>query len=163
MLKKIKAIFKHIIIGGIWTYIYVSLFKICLIYFWNFNPFSISSWQIIKEFWNAGGSIKSGSDYMLFILILSFFPIWILGWKYLYKKNYIKLILLPITMYNQRLIKKYTGEATNITIKNMGVKGMKIEEQIEAKCKSIKSAPSDEEVNEIRSALQDKLSSYNKK
>lgn len=163
MMKKVKKLIRNTLIGLIWSYLFISLFKICLIYFWNFNPFSSSSWIVVEQFWNAGGNISSGRDYLLLFLLISFFPLWILGWRSLCKKDYIKLLMAPFEAYHKRVLSKYSADGPRIVLKNLGVKEAKLEEQIEARYKKTEERATDEEVNSIRSALQEKLSSLEKK
>lgn len=141
MLKKLLKFSKFLLIGIIWTYLFVYISLMFTVAVWNFNYFSLTDWEIINSYWNQGGSIKTAKDYGLFLSLFLFIPLWLLGWKYLYHRNFIAILLLPITSYNNHMIKKYGADTSRIILKNMGSTAKKIdpEELIESKLKTIKS------------------------
>ncbi len=165
MLKKILKFCKCLLVGIIWTYIflYVSLFFTSAI--WNFNYLSLVDWEIISAYWNQGGSIKEAKDYGLFLTLILLIPTWIFGWRYFYHRNFIAIILAPINWYNQKQIKKYGKDTSRIVIKNMGSTGKKInpEEMIEAKLKDFKSNMEHQEKNSdiLREKLKEKFDKKN--
>ena len=107
---------------------------------WNFNYFSPLDWSIINSYWNQGGSIKEGRDYGLFLTLFLLIPLWLLGWRYFYHRNFITILLAPLNWYNQKKIKKYGQDSSRIILKNLGTTAKKInpEEIIETKLKNIK-------------------------
>ncbi len=165
MLKKLLKFCKWLMVGIIWTYVflYASLFFTSTI--WNFNYLSLIDWEIISAYWNQGGSIKEATDYGLFLTLILLIPLWILGWRYFYHRDFISILLAPINWYNQKQIKKYGQNASRIVIKNMGSTGKKInpEEMIEAKLKDFKTNIEQQEKNSdiLREKLKEKFDKKN--
>ncbi len=131
MLKKLKKFIKFSIVGMIWTYVYAYCTSLLVFVLWNFNYLAPSDWQMIGNFWDGGGSIRSGKDYIFMTMLLLIIPFWIAGWRYFYKLNFIQLILSPIVWYNKRQIKKISN-TTNVVLKNMGAnkKGPQLQDMI---------------------------------
>ena len=106
MLKKIFRLIRNLFIGLIWIFLYVTIINSELITLWNFNLLSVHSWNTIGYFWDAGGVIKSTKDF-LFLFNLALVPIlWFWGWRILARQDYISLLLLPYTIYNNYMIKR---------------------------------------------------------
>ena len=99
MLKKILHIFRFSLIGCVWTYTFLMLANYLTFSLWNFNFMSSHSWKVIDTFWNSGGVIKSGSDYLFLSFLISLPLIWIFGWKYFLKVNYINIIFVHLKIY----------------------------------------------------------------
>ncbi len=162
MFKRILKFIKFVLVGSVWSYLYLYASLILTIKIWNFNYLSLKSWRIINSFWNQGGIIKQPGDYGLFAVLLLLIPLWLLGWRYFYKKNFIALLLAPIVWYNKRTIAKYGSNSSRIILKNLGTTA-KIDpkEFIE---KQLKDAKSDIESREktsdsLREMLKEKISS----
>lgn len=151
----LSRILKVSIVGLIWTYLYVRSTQLLFIYAWNFDYFSASSWQKIFDFWNSGGTIKKGKDYLFLFSLLMLIPIWLIGWRILFKINFLSVLILPITLYNDRIIRKYGASSKRIILKNMGV-SIKTEDDVKSKLEAIK--PNEwNEANKIRDAVQEKF------
>ena len=120
MFKRILKFIKFVLVGSVWSYLYLYASLILTIKIWNFNYLSLKSWRIINSFWNQGGIIKQPGDYGLFAVLLLLIPLWLLGWRYFYKKNFIALLLAPIVWYNKRTIAKYGSNSSRIILKNLG-------------------------------------------
>lgn len=164
MLKRLKKFIKLSIVGILWTYIYVYCTGILMFLLWNFNYLSASDWQMISDFWESGGRIKSGKDYIFMTMLLLIMPFWILGWRYFYKLNFMQLILSPIVWYNKRQIRKY-GSATNVVLKNMGnnKKGPQLQDMIASRMK-LANKQKEPASLKIREGVQEKIiESENKK
>lgn len=156
-----KLIFKFIrtiFIGILWSYVYLMITNSLLIYFWNFSTLSANSWKSLRVYWESGGSIKVGKDYLLLTILLLLIPLWLWGWRRLFKKNYLEMLLSPIRLYNNYIIRKYGASSKRILLKNMG-RSAKIKDQIEEMSKPKTQIKTDEEVNKIRSAVAEKISS----
>lgn len=108
-----------------------------MILIWNFNFFSEKQWRMVSSFWNANGTIKGLSDYMLFVTLLLIVVVWFSGFKYFYKVSYIRLLLKPFEYFSKKQIEKYSKEGKHVVIKNLIV-GEKItlDELIEEKIKA---------------------------
>ena len=161
MIKKFVYIFRFTIIGILWSYIFLILANYATYNLWNFNFMSSHSWKIIYKFWNAGGVIKNGSDYLFFIFLISLPFIWIFSWRYFLKLNYVNIILYPINIYNRYIITKYGQENSRIVLKNVK-STQKIIDEIKDKLESIKPEKTKEAAN-IRTQIIKKLEQNNKK
>lgn len=130
---------------------------------WNFDYLSTNDWQTIGNFWEGGGSIKTGKDYIFMTMLLLIIPFWILGWRYFYKINFVQLLLSPIIWYNKRQIKKY-GPTTNIVLKNMGTnkKGPQLQEMIADRVK-LANKQKEPASLKIRESVQEKISTTENK
>jgi len=160
MFKKIFRFLRFSIIGILWTSVFVIFANWELISLWNFNFLSAHSWKTISRFWQAGGVIKSAKDY-LFLLNLCLVPaIWIWGWRYLARKNYVSLLIWPYTAYNNYMIKKLSSTA-KIALKNIGSAGNEVE-IIKNQIESIK-PDKPKEVLDIRKNIQSKINSASDK
>ena len=160
MLKKIFRLIRNLFIGLIWIFLYVTIINSELITLWNFNLLSVHSWNTIGYFWDAGGVIKSTKDF-LFLFNLALVPIlWFWGWRILARQDYISLLLLPYTIYNNYMIKK-CGNPSAVSLKNLGVSGNEIE-KIKEEIESIKPEKA-QEVNEIRREILNKINSATEK
>ena len=73
------------------------------------------------------------------------------------------MVLYPVTKYHQYKLNKYEKETSHISIKNMGVHGPNIEEEITQKSKSTTKIVTDAGVNKIRESVAEKISSVKHK
>ncbi len=158
--KKIFRFIRLSIIGILWTYIFVLVSNWELISLWNFNFLSSHSWKTISRFWQAGGVIKSAKDY-LFLLNLILIPVvWIWGWRYLARQNYISILIWPYTAYNNYMIKKLSAPS-KIALKNVGSASNDVE-IIKNQIESIK-PEKPKEVLDIRKNIQNKINTASDK
>ncbi len=158
MLKFLLKLIKILFIGTVWSYLYLLIMNAVLIYFWNFSTFSANSWKMLKLFWEAGGTIRTGKDYLLLMTLLLLIPLWLYGWRKMMNIRILELLLAPIRLYNEHIIKKYGDSSPRIILHNMG-RTIKAEEQIEQLSKPQTPAKTDAEVNKIRSAVYEKINS----
>ena len=155
MLKKTLRLIRNLIIGTIWTYLFMVLANLALFYLWNFNLFSAHSWKTIGYFWEAGGVIKKAKDYLFLFMLLCVPWFWIWGWRLLTRGNYLNILLFPVNAYNRYIINKSGHDSSRIILKNLKSSQKSIEE-IKARLESIKpEAP--KEVNTIREEIRKKL------
>lgn len=158
MLKKLLRLIRNLIIGTIWSYLYLLIANTVLIHFWNFSTLSHNSWRLLKIFWERGGTIKTGRDYLLLFCLALLIPLWLWGWRKLVKIRYLNFLLAPIRMYNDRIIRKYGASSKRIVLKNLG-RSKKVEEEIDSKAQPQSQVKTDEEVNKIRGAVLEKINS----
>ena len=153
----IKKLFKALVVGIIWSYLYIFVTELLLYYLWNFDYLSPQDWQTINTFWEHGGVIKTGKDYLFLLSLLLVVPLWLLGWKYLYRQNYVEILLWPINAYNRHIIKHYGSESKRILLKNIGTL-VKVEEEIKQKTEALKPIEW-KEADKVRQAVSEKISS----
>lgn len=157
----IKKLLKASVVGVIWSYFYIFVTDLLLIYIWNFDYLSPADWQTVNIFWKQGGVIKNGKDYLFLFSLLMLVPFWLAGWKYLYNRNYIEILLWPLTAYNRFIIRKYGEGSPRILLKNMGT-GIKIEEELKLKTEAVKPIEW-KEADKVRRAVSEKLSASRNK
>lgn len=121
MLKKIFKIFKFIIIGGIWTLVFLCFSRLLMVKIWQFDIFYKKQWEVMKGFWNGNGVIIGISDYMLFVTLFFLMLFWFFILLFLCRLNYFKLLLKPIEYISNREIKRYEQTNNQIVLKNMSV------------------------------------------
>ena len=160
MLRKVCRLIRNLLIGVLWTYVFLFLVSMAFLLIWNFNFFSARSWQTITAFWQAGGIIKTGGDYVFLLALVTVPIIWIWGWKKLARIDYLNLLLWPVNAYNRRIINKYGHESGRIILKNL----KSSQEQIEAVKQKLASIQPEKpkEVHNIRDEIQKKLESAQK-
>ena len=121
MFKKLLKFIKFVLVGGVWSILWLTLMQKVMIFIWNFNFFSKAQWHMVASFWNANGTIKGLSDYMLFLTLFLVVLGWFLGLKYFYKVGYGKLLLRPFEYFSGKQIEKYRQENKHVVIKNLVV------------------------------------------
>lgn len=161
MLKSVFRFVRFVIIGILWSYIFIVCANFIIYTLWNFNLLSARSWQTISAFWQSGGVIKTGKDYIFLSTIVALPFIWIWGWRFFCKVSYINILLYPIICYNRRIIRKYGHDSSRIVLKNMK-SSQKIIEDIKNELESIKPEKA-KEVQNIRQQINQVISSEIKK
>ena len=151
----IKKVLKAVVVGVIWSVLYLFVSR-CLFVLWaGFDYFSIEDWKLIEHRWKAGAVIKNVHDYLVLFYLLMLVPVWLLGWKYWYRLNYLKVLLWPFEKFSQLLLSRYSLPNKRIILKNIGTT-VKVEEEIKLKTAAIK--PEDRnEADKIRQAVSEKL------
>ena len=155
MIKKTLKIFRFAFIGIIWSYIFLLFASNLIFHLWNFNFMSAHSWQTIKSFWNSGGIIKSSNDYIFLGSLLSLPFLWLWGWYYFLKRNYLEILLYPINSYNRYIIQKYGQSSKRIVLRNLK-SSQKIIEEIKSQLEAIK-PEQNKEVIGIRNKVNQKI------
>ncbi|MBE6448924.1 MAG: hypothetical protein E7018_06500 [Alphaproteobacteria bacterium] len=157
---KLLKILKFLIVGIVWSYFFIICSNFAVYKIWNFNFLSAHSWQIIINFWNAGGIIKTAKDYVFLISLFSLPFIWIYGWRKALKINYLQLLLYPLEAYNRHIINKYGQDSSRVVLRNLK-SSQKIMEEIKSQLDSIKPAKN-KEVSNIRSQVNKQREEINK-
>ena len=163
MFKKILKFMKFIIVGIVWSYVFIYASVLLTIKLWNFNYLSVSDWGIIDTYWEQGGALRQPKDYGFFFTLLALIPVWLLGWRYLYKKSFTAFLMAPIVWYNKKMIARYGSESSRIILKNLGSTTQKIDpkEIIESKLKRVKTNMEHHEKTSdfLREQLKEKINS----
>ena len=160
-MKKILSLIRFVVIGFIWSYVFVFLTHFLMLKLWSFNLFSVRSWQIINRFWEAGGVIKTARDYAFLTMLTSLPIVWILGWRFFLNQNYLNILLAPINAYNNHIIKKYGSESKRIVLRNIK-SSQKMIEEVKEQIDAIKPAKN-QEASIIRTEVIKTISQMNKK
>ncbi len=157
-MKKILSFFRILLIGSLWTFLFLIIASLWMGHFWNFNILSAEHWEKIRYFWTHGGVIKQQRDLMfsLNILILPF--IWVYVWRKLLKINYLNVLLWPINAYNNWALKRLKKEAQRIVLRNIQPSA-KEEDALKAKIAAIKPQPPQAK-QEIRGSLSSQIAMH---
>lgn len=158
-MKKVYKVFRVSLIGVIWTYLFLVVSNYIMFQLWNFNFMSARSWQTISRFWESGGIIKTKTDYIFLLMLISLPFLWILGWLRALRIDYLSILLYPVNAYNRYVINKYGHDSSRIVLKNIK-SSQKIIEEIKSQLESIKPAKT-KEVSNIRAEVQKKLEKIN--
>lgn len=161
MFKSVFRFIRFAVIGIIWTYVFVVCANFIMFSLWNFNILSARSWQTISAFWQSGGVIKTGKDYIFLSMIVALPVLWIWGWRYFCRISYVDILLCPINSYNRYIIKKYGHNSSRIVLKNMK-SSQKMIEDIKNELESIRPEKA-KEVQNIRQQINQMISSEIKK
>ena len=126
-MKKLAKYLRLLLILVGWTVFYLWIIGLIMNYFWHFNIFEKRYWQIISEFWSAGGVIDQPSEYMFLLMLVLIVPGWFWGFRKARQLSYVKIIFFPVFWYHDYISRKYAGQPSHIVLKNMG--GGKIKKQ----------------------------------
>ena len=156
----IKKTLKTIVVGGVWTVLYLFVTRVLFVSIYGFDYLSPYDWHKINVFWTNGGVIKSGRDYLFLFCLLMLVPVWFVLLKRLLCLNYLNLLLSPFLLFNKLSINKYKAQNKRILLKNIGT-SVKVEEEIKLKTATVKPQERNE-ADKIRSAVSQKLKNEQK-
>lgn len=163
-MKKLSKLFKLIIVGLLWTYILLCGAEWAMMKLWRFDILDFKSLQIIADWWNHGGTIKTGRDFLFLASIILVVIIWLWGWKRAYLINFKNVIIAPFEWLNRQMLKKYS-QGERIVIKNIGLKEEKQSEEdiIKEQLKDIgQRLDNNKESTKIREAMAEKINMIKK-
>lgn len=78
-MKPLLIILKTLIIGYLWSIIFIDGIRVVLLINWHFDIFMGEHWRLLSNKWNSGASM-SKSELGFFLVIVSAIPLWITGW-----------------------------------------------------------------------------------
>ncbi len=160
-MKKLLKIFRTLLIGLIWTYLFMVLANFIMYRLWSFNFLSARSWQTISRFWEAGGIIKTTKDYIFLLMLFSLPFIWIWGWRRLSAIDYFSILIYPLNTYNRHIINKYGHDSSRVVLRNLK-SSQKMIEEIKGRLEAIK-PEKPKEVGNIRAEVRKKIEDVVKK
>ena len=100
---------RTLLIGFVWGFIFLWwLIRHFLLANWEFDFFNINHWAYIIDEFKMGWVIKSTSDIIFFIVAVGAFPLFLIGWRYCLKIEWLKLM----RRYVNRTIYFFTGGET---------------------------------------------------
>lgn len=157
MFKKLLSLTKFIIIGVLWTIVFLWGSRFLLVYIWHFDILSKKQWVVIAGYWNNNGVIMQLSDYMFFLTLLLLLVVWVIGWRWFSKISYSKLLLGPLNYVLNYRLKKYETDEERVVIKNMNVgEKLSVEDLIQERIKSEKHLES-KESEQLRRNISEKI------
>ena len=163
-MKKLSHLFKVIIVGAIWSYVLLLGSEWAMMKFWRFDVLDFKSWKIIADWWNGGGKIKTGRDFLFLFSIAASIVIWLWGWRKACRVKFKNVMLAPLEWLNRQMLKKYSQEE-RIVIKNIGLKEEKKSEEdiIKEELKNMGQRLDDrKESAKIREAMAEKINMIKK-
>ena len=108
-LKPLLIILKTLIIGLLWSIVFIDGIRVLLLINWHFDIFLREHWRLLAEKWNSGSRI-SRSEIAFFLVIVSSIPLWLAGWIGLsivkWKRLFDKLLKWPLSLYKKLTLKK---------------------------------------------------------
>ena len=108
-MKPLLIILKTLIIGYLWTIVFIDGIRVVLLINWHFDIFTGEHWQLLKEKWNSGEAI-SRSEIAFFLILVSSIPLWLAGWIGLclmkWESWLKKIILSPVYLYRKFTLNK---------------------------------------------------------
>lgn len=157
MFKKLLKLLRLILVGVVWTSAFVLAARLLMIYLWHFDILYKKQWTVLAGFWNNNGVIAGFADYMFFVTLVVLFIVWIWGWRYFYKANYLKLLMSPIAYIANYKLKKYENIDNHIIIKNISVgEKLSVEDFIQNRIKQEKNNPT-KEADLLRRNISEKI------
>ena len=108
-MKPLLIILKTLIIGCLWSIIFIDGIRVLLLINWHFDIFLREHWRLLAEKWNSGASVGR-SEIAFFLVIVSSIPLWFAGWIGLclakWQKLFKPLFAWPVYIYKKLSIKK---------------------------------------------------------
>ena len=108
-MKPLLIILKTLIIGCLWSIIFIDGIRVLLLINWHFDIFLREHWRLLAEKWNSGASI-SRSELAFFLVLVSSIPLWVAGWVGLclvkWNKLFRPLFMWPTYLYKKLSLKK---------------------------------------------------------
>lgn len=108
-MKPLLIILKTLIIGYLWTIVFIDGIRVVLLINWHFDIFTGEHWQLLKEKWNSGEAM-SRSEIAFFLILVSSIPLWLAGWVGLclmkWESWLKKIIMSPVYLYRKLTLKK---------------------------------------------------------
>ena len=78
-MKAIVTTLKILLIGCLWSIIFIDGIRVLLLINWRFDIFMSDHWKLLRNSWNSGQPI-SNSEIALYMVLFSAIPLWLSGW-----------------------------------------------------------------------------------
>ncbi len=107
-MKPLGIILKTLIVGCLWSIIFIDGIRVVLLINWHFDIFMTGHWQMLSAKWNSGAPI-SNSEIGFFMIVASAIPLWLAGWVGLclikWEKILKRIIFSPLYLYRKITLK----------------------------------------------------------
>lgn len=107
-LKPLIIILKTLIVGYLWSIIFIDGLRVVLLINWHFDIFLKEHWLLLGEKWNSGEPITA-SEVGFFLIIVSSIPLLFAGWIGLclvkWKRFFKHVIYSPLYLYRKLTLK----------------------------------------------------------
>ena len=108
-MKPFLIIIKTLIIGYLWTVVFIDGIRVVLLINWHFDIFLKRHWGLLAEKWDSGDVI-SNSEMIFYVILISSIPLWAAGWFGLcivkWKKTIKNILLSPIYLFRALMLKR---------------------------------------------------------
>ncbi len=108
-MKPFLIIIKTLIIGYLWSIVFIDGIRVVLLINWHFDIFLRRHWALLVEKWNSG-EVVSNSELVFYIILISSIPLWIFGWYGMcvikWKKFLRDTLLSPIYLFRAITLKR---------------------------------------------------------
>lgn len=107
-MKPLLIILKTLLIGCLWSIIFIDGIRVVLLVNWHFDIFIKEHWALLSYKWNSGASMTR-SEMGFLLIIVSAIPLWLTGWVGLCLvkwQNFIKRVFFsPLYLYRKLTLK----------------------------------------------------------
>lgn len=155
-MKKLLKFIRGLLVFIGWTGLFTVFSNLLISLIWNFDFMSAHSWQLLSQFWNSGGVIKTTSDVLLLASLFMLPLLCLVGFILALKINYTRIFLWPFRLLDRIFSSKSDNEPERIVLKNQKSSRQMIED-IKSELESLKPEKAKEAGN-IRSEITKKLS-----
>lgn len=107
-MKPLLIILKTLIIGCLWSIVFIDGIRVVLLVNWHFDIFLKDHWSLLSYKWNSGASMTR-SEMGFLLIIVSAIPLWLTGWIGLCLMKWSRFIkrvfLSPLYIYRKLTLK----------------------------------------------------------
>lgn len=108
-MKPLLIILKTLIIGYLWSIVFIDGIRVVLLINWHFDIFLGEHWELLNYKWNSGVPI-SQSEIGFFLIIVSSIPLWFAGWVGLclikWERFIKRIIFSPLYLFRKLTLKR---------------------------------------------------------
>jgi len=151
---KILRFLRNLLVFVGWSILFIVFTNFLIKLVWGFDFLSAHSWNILANFWNQGGVIKTTSDVLL-VSSLALLPLlWLLGFILVKKLDFWKIFTAPVRFVLKPFTENFSKEPQRFVIKNIKSSQQQAED-IKAEISAIKPKKA-KEAESIREELSKK-------
>ena len=107
-MKPLTIILKTLIVGYLWSIVFIDGLRVVLLINWHFDIFLKEHWMLLGERWNSGDPITS-SEVGFILIVLSSIPLLFAGWIGLclvkWRRLFKHVIYSPLYLYRKLTLK----------------------------------------------------------
>ena len=107
-MKPLIIILKTLIVGYLWSIVFIDGIRVVLLINWHFDIFMREHWHLLSAKWNSGAPITN-SEVGFFMILVSSIPLWLAGWVGLclvkWEKAVKRTVLSPLYLYRKVTLK----------------------------------------------------------
>lgn len=107
-MKPLLIILKTLIIGYLWSIIFIDGIRVVLLVNWHFDILMREHWLLLSDKWNSGDPV-SRSEMGFLLIVVSIVPLWLAGWVGLclvkWKQFIKRIVFSPLYLYRKLTLK----------------------------------------------------------